>query len=140
MQLLLVRIVAVLGCLLVAFGAGYYKRGQIDHLEAEAQAKASLERARATEQRWQQTFDDNTRNLVHELNQAAADRDRAFGELRKRPARPAGVSEAPRPQCAGGTGAELSGPDAEFLVREAARADTIRAALISCYADLDGLR
>lgn len=140
MQLLLLRIAAVLVALVVAFGAGYYKRGQLDRLEAEAQAKASLEQTRATEQRWQQTFDDNTRNLVHELNSIAADRDRAVGELRQRPQRAPGVSEAPRTECQGGTGAELSGPDAEFLAWEAARADEQRAALMACYIAFDALK
>lgn len=139
MQLLLVRIAAVLVALGLAWGHGYYKRGQIDDLEAQAQAKASLERARKTEQLWQDTFNDNARHLVNELNQTAVDRDSAVARLRdERKARrvPQGSGDA----CQGSTGAELSSSDAEFLVREAARADEQRAALMSCYSALEGLR
>lgn len=50
MQLLLLRIAAVLVALGIAWGHGYYKRGVLDHLEAEAAAKASLEQARQIEQ------------------------------------------------------------------------------------------
>ena len=39
--------------------------------------------------------------------------------------------------CKSATGANLSRPDAEFLTREAARADTIRTALKACYAYAD---
>lgn len=63
-----------------------------------------------------------------------------LGELRQRPGRAAGVSEAPRFACSGGTGAELSGPDAEFLAGEAARADEVRAGLVACYGFLDALK
>ena len=37
-------------------------------------------------------------------------------------------------------GAALSAPDAEFLVREAARADEIRVALEACYKQYDSLK
>lgn len=56
----------------------------------------------------------------------------------RKPAPAGGVREA-APACSGSTGAELSRPDAEFLAREAARADELRAALSSCYAAYDSL-
>jgi hypothetical protein len=100
-----------------------------------------LEQARRVESEWQDKFNFNARHLTNEINTIAADRDRAVAaELRKRSARPAGVSETPRPECSGGTGAELSGADAEFLVRESARADKQRAALMACYSAIDSLR
>jgi hypothetical protein len=37
-------------------------------------------------------------------------------------------------------GTTLSAPDAEFLVREASRADTIRVALDSCYKQYDSIK
>lgn len=53
--------------------------------------------------------------------------------LRKRPPRIIRVPGAAATDCEGATGADLSAPDAEFLTRLAARADTLRAALIACY-------
>ena len=47
---------------------------------------------------------------------------------------------APTPcNCKGGTGADLSRPDGQFLVGEAARADILRTALEACYAQYDTL-
>lgn len=43
-------------------------------------------------------------------------------------------------QCAGASGAELSRPDAEFLTREAARADDAAERLNQCNADYDTVR
>ena len=58
----------------------------------------------------------------------------AISELRKRPSR---AQIAANGQ--GGTGATLSAEDAEFLIREAARADQIRAGLQACYAQYDAI-
>lgn len=58
----------------------------------------------------------------------------AVSELRKRPSRP----ETPGAG-QGGTGATLYAQDAEFLIREAARADQIRAGLNACYKQYDSL-
>ena len=59
----------------------------------------------------------------------------AISELRKRPSRPA---EANLGSC--GTGATLYAEDGEFLVREAARADKIRAGLEACYKQYDAIK
>ena len=59
----------------------------------------------------------------------------AISELRKRPSRPA---EAVPGSC--GTGATLYAEDGEFLVREAARADKIRAGLDACYKQYDAIK
>lgn len=59
----------------------------------------------------------------------------AISELRKRPSRP---TEANLGSC--GTGATLYADDAEFLVREAARADKIRAGLEACYKQYDAIK
>lgn len=59
--------------------------------------------------------------------------------LRNRPDRPApgAVPSTTSSGQPGATGAELYRPDAEFLAREASRADRLRAALQQCYADVD---
>ena len=59
----------------------------------------------------------------------------AVNELRKRPKRPA---KAVNGSC--GTGATLYADDAEFLIREAARADKIRTALGACYKQYDSIK
>ena len=79
---------------------------------------------------------------VAKINQDHADKVRsvnlrladALERLRNRPER---MPESARGACEGGTGAELSGPDAAFLEREAARADELRAAVSACYAWID---
>jgi hypothetical protein len=59
----------------------------------------------------------------------------AIGELRKRPGR---SEQASTGQSCNGT--RLYAEDAEFLVREAARADEIRAGLQACYKQYDALK
>ena len=59
----------------------------------------------------------------------------AVSELRKRPGR---ASEASNGQSCNGS--RLYAEDAEFLVREAARADEIRAGLTACYKQYDALK
>lgn len=63
-----------------------------------------------------------------------------LASLRNRPERAGNLSTTARSSCTGATGAELSRPDAEFLVGESARADTIRAGLVACYQVIDATR
>ena len=58
----------------------------------------------------------------------------AISELRKRSSR---TDQASNGQ--GGTGATLYAEDAEFLIREASRADQIRAGLQACYSQYDAV-
>lgn len=93
------------------------------------------------QQQAKQTEDQHNAQLAKQ-NQAHADAVRAVNRkladalerLRNRPER---KSEPARAACEGSTGAELSGPDAAFLEREAARADELRAAVSACYAWID---
>ena len=59
----------------------------------------------------------------------------AVSELRKRPSR---TTETTNGQSC--NGASLYAEDAEFLVREAARADEIRVALDSCYKQYEAIK
>ena len=59
----------------------------------------------------------------------------AISELRKRPSR---AEQAANGQS--GTGATLSAEDAEFLIREASRADQIRIGLDACYKQYDSIK
>jgi hypothetical protein len=59
----------------------------------------------------------------------------AVSELRKRPSRTAETSAGQ-----GCNGTRLFAEDAEFLVREAARADEIRVGLEACYKQYDAIK
>jgi hypothetical protein len=59
----------------------------------------------------------------------------AVGELRKRPSRTAETSNGK--SC---NGTSLFAEDAEFLVREAARADEIRVGLEACYKQYEAIK
>jgi hypothetical protein len=131
------QILACLVALVLAFGAGWAKRGQLDDLKAQAAIKASLEQSREIERKRQEIFDQNARHLVNELNANIARRDRVIERLRNDrrnlPANP-GV-ECPR--------TDWRTLDAEMgaeIVRDIAKADEYREGLISCYAALDSLR
>lgn len=127
---------AVLACVIL-FGAGYYQ-GTISEMERQAQA-------------WKQNVADvreQERTRQKQLNvvlQEQADEQRTINarladdlvRLRDRAAR---MPRAAETDCKGASGAELSGPDAGFLVGEAARADELRAALAACYRYDDGIR
>jgi hypothetical protein len=97
---------------------------------AEAVVEANR-KARRQEQILQSKADIEMVNKNAEIQTIRSELDRALDELRKRPAR----SGLPGSTCnsQGATGAQLSREDAEFLARESARADAIRAALNYCY-------
>jgi hypothetical protein len=59
----------------------------------------------------------------------------AISQLRSRPSNPTKTINGQ--DC---NGAALSAPDAEFLVREAARADEIRVGLEACYRQYDAIK
>ena len=100
-------------------------------------AKAEAE-ARATEHQQQEAANAIARRHNAEVSTVRRNLDLALDSLRNRPDRPAtGMPEAARADCEGGTGAELFRADAEFLAREAARADEQRAGLDACYQHVD---
>lgn len=95
---------------------------------------------RATESTWKVKAAQIVKDKDNEIQAIDAERDAAIAELRNRPRRPApGTAQSPAngEAASGCTGARLFGDDAEFLIREAARADTIRVALNACYAQYD---
>lgn len=103
--------------------------------QAVAQRDAQAEARRIAQQRAEklQRINDDKAASIRRIDARLAD---ALGELRSRPERLPGAGDCQAvPSCQGATGAELSGPDAAFLVREAARAERQRAALKACYDD-----
>jgi hypothetical protein len=137
------------GAAVLAFAAGFgiehtrlgaqIAELQRDHATEAAQreqVRAADERAaRETEQKLLQEAAfalETKQNEIADINSRAAD---LAERLRQRPARASspGGMPASRAACAGATGAELSAEDGIFLAGEAARADTLRAALAQCY-------
>jgi hypothetical protein len=106
-------------------------------LEAEQRARAKETALQVTADKLRRTKDAEITGLtvrVGELNKRLSNRA-------DRPADPpAGAASSPRPSTSGCTGAELYRPDGEFLVREARRAETLRAALRQCYAQYEDAR
>lgn len=109
---------------------------------AEIQATDQAE-ARTKERAWTERVGQIEQEKTDENARIAARYAAQLDSLRQRPDRrptPAnGVPEATA-ACAAATGAELSRPDAEFLIGESARADRQRAALAACYGAYDALR
>lgn len=111
---------------------------------ARATSKA-LERRIEAETKLQETIDADRKTYRARLAAVAADRDRLADSLRHRPERPAGGADLPRaaaaaPGPAACTGAELYRDDAALLVRIAADADRLRAAVEQCQAAYDAVR
>lgn len=107
------------------------QRRQVEYYVARLKARGD----EVEEIRWAE----REKDLAYEakMRHVAAQRDTAIGSLRDRAERASAGDGVPTPCAAsasqaGATGAQLSRPDAEFLVGEAARADELRAALNRC--------
>lgn len=110
-------------------------KARINQERVEAEAKA-----RGTEQRWQGVVDETSKQYLARIEQQRRNLDTALDSLRHRPERPAANAQPAPADCPCGTGAGLCRPDAEFLAREASRANDIRAGLAACYQVIDGTR
>lgn len=110
--------------------------------ENSRKAKSLAETAQAKLNRDHQTIEDQKNAQIADLERRA---ELLAGELRKRPRRPdtttpAGAGDHTNPTVAAQlhcTGAQLYGEDAEFLVGEAAAAETMRQELMACESKLD---
>lgn len=138
------RIVGAALAVVAVFGAGWTVRAWRADAEMAAlkqsmaqQQTVAVQFARAEEQRQQGKINEALKRQNEQVAAVNAGLHRDLDELRHRPERAAGVPQGTRPDCAGGTGAELSRPDAGFLAGEAARADLLRAALATCYEVID---
>lgn len=109
-------------------------RALIEGMEAQARAMDALWRTK--ENQWAKQAKAITKDRDNEIADIRADAARLRSELRSRPSRPpASTPESPADGKAfrGCDGTKLYREDAGFLVGEAERADTIRAALRACY-------
>lgn len=142
-MLLLYRILAAIGIGAILFGTGYYygRSGAVDDFEADTarEIKIDLEKSRAAEQKWQESFNLNAKHLVNEINSISADRDRISRRLHNDTGRRA-VSKDPGIGCQGSDWRALPSEMGEQVIREIAERDAYRAGLISCYSALDSLK
>lgn len=113
---------------IVLFGTGFI--GGCQH-EQSAQEKV----IRAKEHQYQADADKIRKEKDAQINAINGQLADALVSLRSRPSRAAETSNGPN---CNGTG--LYAEDAEFLIREASRADQIRVALQSCYKQYDSLK
>jgi hypothetical protein len=117
----------------IASAAGYVS-GRWQQYQADEKATAAVrvketETALSQEREWRRLVKGTTDARDMEVRAIRRRLDDAIERLRQRPER---LPEAARPACEGSTGVELSGRDAAFLERLAARADEIRSELKAC--------
>jgi len=125
-----VKIGLVVVCLCGAGYLGYsLEAAQFDRYKASQQAATQ-----ALQEQHQAAADQIRKDKDAQITSINAQLVDAISELRKRPGRSQASSNGQ-----GGTGATLFADDAEFLVREAARADIIRTGLSACYQQYDSL-
>ena len=145
-QLTWVKLGAAIAALLVAFTAGWVINGwrwnntALKLAAAQTQARIDAERHSRNQELALQAAADNARNTKDaEITIIRSQLDAALVSLRERPLRTANVPGAAG-ACPPATGAQLSREDAEFLAREAARADAVVASLTECYSVFSQLR
>lgn len=128
------RALALAAAAALVMGVGGYTAGRFHQyfndreaqrvavLEAEKEARTKEDELRAEHRTIQDV-------LLGQLASANARGDALADELRTRPNR---LPEASRTACKGSTGAELSGPDGQFLARFATRAQLVQEQLEAC--------
>ena len=134
----LLAAIGVVILLTVTHGYAYMTGSKHKENEYKAALVAALEKVRETEKTWQGAADAIVKNLESKRAVTQRNLDTALNGLRDRPERH--LSNDTGTVCKGASGAELSRPDAVFLVREAARGDRLQAALDACYTYADTLR
>jgi hypothetical protein len=130
------RLIGIIVAIVMTFGAGWVTNGWRLNTRYQAEKLAQEESNRKKEIENQTAVDAIRKDKNEQIEAINNQLFAAVSELHKRTARPSNLSnDGQTTQFA--TGKQLYAEDAEFLTREAARADTIRIALQSCYAQYD---
>jgi hypothetical protein len=111
-------------------GIGY---GRYEHNAFEEYKAEEIANAREKEHQIQDATDQIRKDKDAQINSINNQLANALVELRSRPSRTSQISSNGQ----NGTGSTLFAEDAEFLIREATRADQIRTALGACYKQYD---
>ena len=121
----------MIGLAVVAMaGIGY---GRYEHNVFEEYKAEEIKNAREKEHQMQDATEQIRKDKDAQINAINNQLANALIELRSRPSRTSQISSNGQ----NGTGSTLFAEDAEFLTREAARADQIRTALDACYKQYD---
>lgn len=136
---LLYRLLAYAGIAAIIFAAG--AKVGYDYLsnKVEAERVSSMEQSRETEQKWQDDFNLNTRNLANVLNSTVANRDRIIERMRN-DQNHAGLPQDPGTNCKSPDWRTIPAEMGAEVIREVSERDQYREGLISCYQALDSLR
>ena len=127
------KLIACIVALVLTFSAGWSVNGW-RYEKKEAQEKIAQERIIQQKEKENQAAADQIRkDKDAQINAINTQLFNALSQLRSRLSR----SQYSSNNGQDGTGRSLSAEDAEFLIREAARADTIRTALSACYKQYD---
>ena len=121
--------------LAISFGSGFGLGHKLERAKFDAYKLEQSEITRQKEAENQVATDQirKTKDAkIADINNKLVD---AISELYKRPTRPAEITSNGQ-SC---SGASLYAEDGSFLIREAARADTIRTALQACYEQYDSI-
>lgn len=116
---------------IVLFCSGFVSGCQHQQSSQEKTIRAKEHQYQADADRIRKEKDDQ----INAINSQLVD---AISQLRKRPSRATEASNGTTAKACDGS--ELFSEDSEFLVREAARADTIRIALQACYNQYDSIK
>jgi len=123
-----IGLVALLLC-----GAGYagysFEAARFDRYKAEQMAATQK-----LQEQHQQAADQIRKDKDAQITSINSQLLDAVSQLRSRPSRTQGATNGQD-----GTGRALSAEDAEFLVREAARADKLRTGLDACYKQYEAI-
>lgn len=126
--LIIAALLAIAGSAVGGYFKGHHDASQAWQLSVAEDANAALK----AQQKLQEQVNAITVQSQKDKSAIAGRLAAALDELRNRPS--VRLSESSRSACNGSTGAELAGPDAVFLTREAARADKLRADYTACLA------
>lgn len=135
---LLYRLLAYAGIAAIIFSVGAKVGYEYLSNKVEAERVSNLEKSRATEQKWQEDFNLNARNLTNEINRIAATRDDLLKRLRERQ-NSAGLPKNPGTDCPSPDWRTIPSEMGAEVIREVSERDQYREGLISCYQALDSL-
>lgn len=135
---MLYRLLAYVGVAAILFALGF-KAGYVflsDKVEAER--VSNLEQSRIKEQKLQDEFNLNARNLANVLNSTVANRDRIIERLRN-DQNHSGLPKDPGTNCPSTDWRTIPAEMGAEVIREVSERDQYREGLISCYQALDSL-
>ena len=148
---IVLRVLPYIGVFAAALALGWQVNGwrlntKIEALEASyaRQYAAAQQKARQTEQSMQAAADKLRRDKDAQINSLNTRVRTLTAQLQSRPQRPSTSSITPDARlgltASGCSGAELYREDGEFLIREAARADTLREGYRQCTQQYETVR